>query len=153
MSISQNAQNGPDIFLFSKYFVLFFKKDGEITKLFENWKMTRQGILLGQRKSQGGCCNFTKKKWRRVWMEHQASSHNFLSVLFGILGIFGIGIYDRKKRRRKISDWKNFRSKNVWKNQWKLKILKIHFLHDKMLFLVWIFFLTRYGCVDSISGT
>ena len=45
-------------------------------------------------------------------LRHQASSHNFLSVIFGIFGIFRIGICDRKKIRRKIFDRKHFRSKN-----------------------------------------
>ena len=34
----------------------------------------------------------------------------------------------------------------------KLHILKIEFLHDKIIFFVWIFFLTRYGWVAFKNG-
>ena len=52
---------------------------------------------------------------------HQASSHNFLSVIFGILRKFGIGICGRKFSRRKKFDRKKFdrkinknKSVNFW---------------------------------------
>ena len=45
------------------------------------------------------------------WMEDQASSNNFLSVIFGILVIFGIEICGRQNFRRKHFDRKYFRLK------------------------------------------
>ena len=78
-------------------------------------------------------------------MEDQASSHNFLSVIFGIFGIFGIEICDRKNFRRKNFGRKNFRLKNIfsknnfsrpkkilWKSQWKMKISKFRFFRRKI---------------------
>ena len=47
-------------------------------------------------------------------MEDQASSNNFLSVIFGILGICLIEIYGRKKNRRKFFDRKYFRLKKYF---------------------------------------
>ena len=59
----------------------------------------------------------TKNQWFCIKfiyfvLRHQASSYNFLSVIFGILGIFWIGICGRKMFRRKIFGRTIFRSKN-----------------------------------------
>ena len=77
-----------------------------------------------------------------------ASFYNFLSVIFGILGSFGIGIRGpknvcRKKFRRKKNP-KTFGRKKIeptifdfcpnffrWKNQWKFKILKFWKIFEK----------------------
>ena len=53
----------------------------------------------------------------------QAPSHNFLSVIFGILGKFGIGIGDpknfgRKNFRRKKSE--NFLVENFWDQKFSI---------------------------------
>ena len=77
--------------------------------------------------------DYCKVTWPRVplifWifiiyfvLGHQASSHNFLSVIFGILGILGIGICDRFFFRRKhfwsnFFDWKNIFSKIFFRDQ------------------------------------
>ena len=58
-----------------------------------------QGILLGQHANVAILQQ--QQKRRRVWVEDQASSHNFLSVIFGIFGKIWIGICERKKNRRK----------------------------------------------------
>ena len=61
----------------------------------------------------------TKNQWFCIKfiyfvLRHQASSYNFLSVIFGILGIFWIGICGRKMFRRKTFGRKNFDRKIVF---------------------------------------
>ena len=66
------------------------------------------------------CSELTKKKepdHKSPEFVYQASSHNFLSVIFGILGKFGIEIGTRKKVGRKQKSSKkneNFLSKIIW---------------------------------------
>ena len=57
-------------------------------------------------------------------MRHQASSHNFLSVIFGILRKFRIGICDRKNVHRKIFDRTNFDRKIIFKNKFSKNICR-----------------------------
>ena len=67
-------------------------------------------------------------------MRHQASSHNFLSVIFGILRQFWIGICGRNFSRRKFFDRKkseNFWSKKIWSK----------FLVGRKYFLIGFFFI------------
>ena len=87
-------------------------------------------------------------------MEDQALSHNFLSAIFGIFGIFLVEICGRKNVRRKMFDRKKFRlkkyfSKNIfsrpkkilWKSQWKMTILKFRFFDEKIEIFIfhWLF--------------
>ena len=71
------------------------------------------------------CVIFGKKR-SRGWMEDQASSHNFLSTIFGIFGIFWIEICGRKKVRRKFFDRKNFDWKNNFSKNNFSRPKKIH---------------------------
>ena len=63
-------------------------------------------VILYQRimLSQHSFVSFWGKNRRSVWMEDQASSHNFLSMIFGIFGIFWVEICGRKTVRRKFFD-------------------------------------------------
>ena len=65
-----------------------------------------------------------QKTWFfRIYLYFKAS-HDFLSVIFGILGKFGIGIGHQKKTR-KLFGWKFFRSTTFQKKVRNFRNLKI----------------------------
>ena len=117
-----------------------------MTKIdFQNLKSKKFGNFSGQ-KIEKSKFPFFKLTFRRKFFREKNRLKNIFRPNFFL---------EKKSSKSQFKKWKfwffDFLS-GKFSKIFRSQILKINFRHEKLIFFVQIFFSSRYGCVDSISG-